>query len=157
MGRHTSAEEEIRRTLAIYPKSVDDRDSAGFAALFAEDGRIYSSAGVFIGRAAIKKFLEDLYAARPPDRLFKHMWSNSVITVHGDTAESTSDILVFECLAESPWRMSIVARHHDRLVRQADGRWLFSEKRGEGGMFAFRTYAPEGFAHPTFGIEPPPS
>jgi uncharacterized protein (TIGR02246 family) len=147
----TTAEEEIRRTLATYPKRVDDRDSTGFANCFAENGRIYSSSGVFEGRAQIKKFLDDLYAARPLNRHFKHVWANSVIDIHADTADAVSDILVFECLTGTPWKMNIVARHHDKLAKQSDGRWLYTEKRGEGGMFNFLTYAPKGFDHPTFG------
>jgi SnoaL-like domain len=147
-----SAEQEIRRTLALYPKYVDDRDSDGFASLFAEDGKIHSSSGEFVGPSEIKQFLEDLYATRPPDRQFKHIWSNSVITINGDTAESVSDILVFECFAGHPWFMNIVARHRDKLARQTDGRWLFTEKAGEGGRFAFMTYAPKDSPHPTFGI-----
>jgi uncharacterized protein (TIGR02246 family) len=144
-------EEEIRRTLATYPKRVDDRDSTGFSECFAEDGRIYSSSGVFQGRAEIKGFLESLYASRPLNRHFKHVWANSAITIDGDTADAVSDILVFECLTGTPWQMNIVARHIDKLARQPDGRWLYTEKRGVGGMFGFKTYAPAGFEHPSFG------
>ena len=150
----TSPEEEIRRTLALYPKYVDDRDSDGFASLFAENGRIHSSSGEFVGRKEIKQFLEDLYAARPADRQFKHLWSNSVISIDGNSAESVSDILVFECFAGHPWSMNIVARHRDKLAKQTDGRWLFTEKAGEGGRFGFLTYAPKDSPHPTFGIKP---
>ena len=146
-------EDEIRRTIGLYPKYVDDRDSDGFASCFAPDGKIHSSSGEFKGRAQIKQFLEDLYASRPADRQFKHIWSNSLITVTGDTAEVVSDILVFECFEGRPWFMNIMARHRDKLAKQPDGRWLYTEKAGEGGRFAFATYAPKDFPHPTFGIQ----
>jgi SnoaL-like domain len=150
----TTPEDEIRQTFGLYAKYVDDRDSEGYASTFVEDGRIRSSRGLFVGRAELKKSLEDLYTARPPDRQFKHVWSNELITIEGDSADLVSDLLVFECFEGRPWVMSIVARHRDKLAKQPDGRWLFTEKLGQGGLFGFGTYAPKDYPQPTFGIRP---
>jgi uncharacterized protein (TIGR02246 family) len=126
---------EIRKTLAMYPKAADDRDSAGYAALFTEDAVLVSRNGLREGRPAIKAFLEDLYKAQPPERLWRHHFGNHVIDLKGDTAEVKSDMVVQECLPESIWTTVNVVRHTDRMARQPDGRWLFTLKHMTGAPF----------------------
>jgi ketosteroid isomerase-like protein len=138
-----TAEAEIRKTLGLYAQRADNCDSDGYALLFAEDGVLLSSAGVFTGRPAIKKFLEDLYGGQPEGRRFKHCFSNWVIDVNGDnTADVRGDMVVLECLNESPWQVRTVVRHLDRLIKQADGTWLFKRKHMQGARFTRLIYTP---------------
>src|SRR5437667_11914596 len=60
-----SAEDAIRRTLALYPQKHDGRDAEGFAALFADDGRFFAGAGEFAGRTAILEWAKDHYTTAP--------------------------------------------------------------------------------------------
>jgi hypothetical protein len=32
-------------------------------------------------------------------------------------------------VADGPWTLTAVGRYHDQLARQADGAWLFTERR----------------------------
>ncbi len=121
-------EDQIRLTLALHAQRLDDGDADGYTALYTEDGEFTSAAGTHAGRAAIRKFIGDLFAARTPERRSKHLFGNTVMTVVGDVAEAVTDVSISQRVADGPWTMGIVNRHFDRLVRSGD-EWLFAEKR----------------------------
>jgi 3-phenylpropionate/cinnamic acid dioxygenase small subunit len=121
-------EEQIRHLLAIYAQRTDEGDVAGKSALFADDGRYFPSTGEFVGREAIREELVRRQASRSPDRHTKHVCSNSVITVHGDTAEALTDYVVYQRSGKSPWTILVVGRYHDHFVREGTG-WLYAENR----------------------------
>jgi 3-phenylpropionate/cinnamic acid dioxygenase small subunit len=124
-----SAEERIRRTLALYPKCHDARDAEGYAALFAHDGRFVGANEVgYAGRDAIKQFITDLYASQPADRRTKHLCGNSLIDVDGERAQAETDFVAYERLGDGPWQVHTIGRYMDQLVCE-QGEWRFAERR----------------------------
>jgi 3-phenylpropionate/cinnamic acid dioxygenase small subunit len=119
--------EEIRRTLALSAQLVDSKDATGWSEQFARNGIFHTRSGDQTGRPAIKRFIEQQFANEPADRNTAHLGTNSVITVEGDTAQVTTDYLVFEKLGEDPWTVLRVSRAHDRLIRE-NGAWRFAWK-----------------------------
>jgi len=129
-----SAEERIRRTLALYVQKVDDRDIDGCVALFAANARHISRSGQRSGHSGIRQYLTDLYANAPRGWRTKHFLSSPVIDLDGDTAEVVSDVVVYECFDDLPWAIRETGRHRDRLVLE-DSEWRFAEKRVESDTF----------------------
>jgi hypothetical protein len=121
-------EDKIRLTLALHAQRLDDGDADGYTALYTEDGQFSSAAGTHVGRAAIRKFIGDLFVARTPERRTKHLFGNTVMTIVGDVAEAVTDVSLSQRVGEGPWQMAGLNRHFDRLVRSGD-QWLFAEKR----------------------------
>src|SRR5687768_15633134 len=125
-----TAEESIRRTQTLYVQSVDDHDVETLVNLFADDAVLSARAGTYTGKDEIRRWIVDYYAGQPQSRIEKHIFANPLITVDGNTAEARTDLIVFRCLSDAPWRAEVITRHHDQL-RQVDGRWLFQQKRIE--------------------------
>src|ERR1700730_19180098 len=115
-----SAEEAIRRTLALYPHRHDSRDAEGYAALFAEDGRFAGANAEHTGRGAVLSFITELYRSQPANRRTKHLCGNSVIDVQGDTAHAITDFVACERLGDGPWQVHTIGQYHDHLVLQGD-------------------------------------
>jgi hypothetical protein len=121
-------EEQIRRVLALSMHYADDRDARGRSDLYAEDAKYYPSSGEVIGRPAIYESMAGRATVQTQERKTKHMCSNSVISIAGDSAEAVTDYVVYRRVADGPWEVAQVGRYLDRLVRQGDT-WLFSENR----------------------------
>jgi hypothetical protein len=124
-----STHEHIRLSQALYFQNLDDRGVEGLVAVFDENARVVFEGGEIVGSSAIKKWIEDYFGNLPPGLLTKHICSNMVISISGETAESRSDVAVFQWDASGGWRMLAVTRHHDRFGPQANGSWLITEKR----------------------------
>jgi hypothetical protein len=123
-----SAEDPIRRTLALYSHRHDSRDADGYAALFATDGRFAGANATHTGRSAIKTFISELYRNQPANRRTKHLCGNSVIDIDGDGATAITDFVAYERLADGPWQVHTIGQYHDRLVLE-EGSWRFAERR----------------------------
>ena len=119
--------DEIRRTIAEHPQTLDDADTARYVALFVDDARLTAGATEYAGRPAIRGFIEGYFASQEPGRQTRHMFGNSVIELEGDRATSVSDVMVFAQVNAGPWALATLTRHHDTLVRHGD-RWLFAAK-----------------------------
>jgi hypothetical protein len=129
-----SPQDSIQRTLALYPKCHDGRDSEGYAALFAENGRfIGANDAAYNGRAAIKQFITDLYAKQPVERYTKHLCGNSLVDIDGERAQAETDFVAYERLGDGPWQVHTIGRYFDRLVRE-QGEWRFAERRVVTGL-----------------------
>ncbi|MFM9942104.1 MAG: nuclear transport factor 2 family protein [Hyphomicrobiaceae bacterium] len=118
--------DEIRELMAAYCHALDACRFADVAALFSEDGEWTSSYATAHGHAAIAGQFE---AAVPkpgegPQR--KHYVTNTIIKLHGDTADAISDYLVVR-ESESGLLPVMGGTYRDRFVR-TNGRWLFSRK-----------------------------
>jgi hypothetical protein len=133
-----SAQDPIRRTLALYPFCHDRRDVDGYVALFAEAGHFIGGNADHAGRPAIRTFIANLYATQPPNRLTKHLCGNSLIDVHGDTAEAATDFVAYERLGDGPWQVHTIGRYRDRLILE-EGEWRFAERRVETGRTSHPT------------------
>jgi 3-phenylpropionate/cinnamic acid dioxygenase small subunit len=128
MGELMTDEEKIRRVLALSMHYADDRDARARSDLYAEDARYYPSSGEVIGRAAIFESMAGRAGGGNQTRKSKHMTANSAITINGDTAQATTDYVVYRRDGEGPWDVVQVGRYQDRFVRHGET-WLFSENR----------------------------
>jgi uncharacterized protein (TIGR02246 family) len=120
-----SDEEAIRRTLAEYCQFCDDGRFEDFAGLFATDATFHVLDKTHEGRNQIRAFMEK---AQPPERRGRHVCSNTVIDVSGDTARVFTDYVFVSRTDGEGFAITSVGRYHDRLVKEHD-RWRFAERR----------------------------
>jgi 3-phenylpropionate/cinnamic acid dioxygenase small subunit len=120
-----SDEEGVKRTLALYCHLCDDGRFDEWAELYAPDATFTVMGRTHEGPAAIKAFIEN---AQPPERRGKHVCANPLVDIDGDTATAVTDY-VFVTRADGGFAITSAGRYHDRLVRNADGRWQFAERR----------------------------
>lgn len=141
-----------------YVIAMDYFDADGYAAVFAEDGVLDWAGGVVEGRAAIREFMSSgtydlrkmgLQPAQTPDgkdwpSTVRHLISNQVIVVDGDTAKGVSywmnyannaDRRQIQWLSFGSWE--------DEFVK-IDGRWYFSRHKifNEGNARTFTAGQP---------------
>lgn len=127
--------EAIHALMMNYGRTLDSRDFAGFAQLFARDAEFVSGpGGPAKGPEAIRALLEGLLkqnAAPVPGRDF-HLFFNETIEVTGDTATALSKGGFMVRSQNNRLEMSILANYHDQFVRE-DGRWKFKRRQiGDG-------------------------
>ncbi len=116
-------EEGIRRTLALYCHYLDGRQFQEWVNLFTEDG-------VWAGHAGRKAIEESILAgalAKRPELKRKHMCTNLIIEVDGDTAHASSDYIMFDAVDKEPWAVAGWGHYEDRMVRRQD-KWLFVDR-----------------------------
>jgi ketosteroid isomerase-like protein len=111
--------DEIRNTIARFAQCLDDRRFKEFSEAFAEDGAF----GERVGRQAVYDWISKAELATRPELKRKHAIVNVIVDVSGDTATSTSDLVMFDQVGDGPVTIR-TGRYTDELVRQADGRWL---------------------------------
>jgi len=114
-----SAEDGIRRTLALYCQLFDDKQWEQLATIFSEDASVTSRRGTFKGRAAVIRDLRSAMTDGYHGTLFA---SNVVITVDGDSATAVSDFLEVE-----DGRILAVGTYLDALVKSGAS-WLMVRK-----------------------------
>ena len=117
------AERAIERLIVDYASLNDAGNWDALAALYLPDGRMSrpTTPDVFItGRDAILA----AFRARPL-RVARHIIANVRVTVTGQTASATSQILLFSSPAAPP----LVGTYHDRLALTGGG-WRFAERAG---------------------------
>lgn len=116
-------EDQIMRTFGQYSQWCDDGRFDEWAELFTEDASFVVSGSVTRGRDAIREYMQ---AVLPAESRGKHVTTNSLIDVDGDTATAATDYLFVRPTAQGP---AIVAagRYDDRLVRDGT-RWRFRER-----------------------------
>lgn len=115
-----SDHDDIRELLVRYCHLCDDGDFEAFAELFDDDATFTVMGTTYEGRADIKRFMT---AAQPPEARGKHLISQPLITVDGDTARVATD---YAFVGRTPDGLAITSsgRYIDRVVRR-NGRWLF--------------------------------
>ncbi|MBV9322537.1 MAG: nuclear transport factor 2 family protein [Chloroflexi bacterium] len=119
-------EDAIRNTIARFCQCLDSRQFEAWSQTFTEAGKF----GRLEGRAAILEMILGGELAKQPDLKRQHAVTNSVIDIHGDIAESTSDLTMYDRVGDGPISVRI-GRYYDKLARQPDGTWLFTERRLE--------------------------
>jgi 3-phenylpropionate/cinnamic acid dioxygenase small subunit len=123
---------DIQNLLYTYAERIDEGDLEGVADLFAH-GRIAPSPDApaehsIVGRDAV------LALYRASTRLYedgtpktKHVTSNSIIEVDGETAEARSYYTVFQQVDDHPLQPIIAGRYRDSFHR-VDGAWWFDTR-----------------------------
>jgi hypothetical protein len=158
-GNHQAAERAAIIDLQHrYVIAMDYFDADGYADVFAEDGVLDWAGGVVEGRAAIREFMSSgtydlrnmgFQAAQTPDgrewpSTVRHLISNQVIVVEGNTAKAVSywmnyannaDRRQIQWLSFGSWE--------DEFVK-IDGKWYFSLHRifNEGNARTFTAGKP---------------
>ncbi len=128
--------EEIRSLLTAYGRLLDERDLAGYAALFAANGRW---TGPYIGSAegpaGIQALLEKNLSAVAGDEPggAHHVMSNMAIRVDGDTAAAWSR---WTYIVPGDKRMPNLALsgHYDDVLTRENGRWKFKSRVVSGDL-----------------------
>lgn len=116
-------ERAIERMIVDYAAFNDAADWDAVAALYVPEGRMSrpTSPDDFIEGA---DSILAAFRARPP-RTSRHIVANIRVSVGGDAATATSQILLFTAAGQPP----LVGTYADRLVRTGAG-WRFVERRG---------------------------
>lgn len=116
-------ERAIERMIVDYAAFNDAADWDAVAALYVPEGRMSRP-------TAPDDFIEGAdailaaFRARPA-RTSRHIVANIRVSVGGDAATATSQILLFTAAGQPP----LVGAYADRLVRTGAG-WRFVERRG---------------------------
>jgi 3-phenylpropionate/cinnamic acid dioxygenase small subunit len=134
-----SAEEDIRRILAMGVQKIDDRDVEGYVALFSEEAHVITRTVEYEGREAMREGLTAAFGSWPPGSVTKHLLGASVIEVKGAEAEALSDLVVFQALAEGGWTILQAGRYQDSFVLE-NGDWRISKRQVIADVFHRSSY-----------------
>jgi len=134
----------IRELLLDYGRTLDTRDYAGYAALFARDGVWIGSSGPWKGPAAIRAMLERSLkvAAGTPNTSNFHLLTNAQVKVDGDRATALSKLVFVTRSAENRPAMTLSGHYVDTLTRE-DGRWKFLRREVHGDIPFMDPLAPK--------------
>jgi 3-phenylpropionate/cinnamic acid dioxygenase small subunit len=123
--RRLEDEQAIEHLLLEYGRTLDARDFAAYAALFAAEGEWKGAMGTYKGPRQIQTEMERIFASAtdiPKGQNF-HAMSNFRISVQGDRATATSNFVFYTMEGNKPVA-SVAGRYEDELVRVA-GTWKF--------------------------------
>jgi uncharacterized protein (TIGR02246 family) len=120
----------IHALLMNYGRTLDARDFAGFAQLFARDGEYVAGNRSAKGPAAIRELLEGLLKvnAAPVSGRDFHLFFNETIDVNGNEATALSKGGFFVRGQDKQLQTSALVNYHDQLIRE-DGRWKFKRRQ----------------------------
>jgi hypothetical protein len=117
-----SDSEQINNLIGRYAHCIDEGRHGDLVALAVDDA-VYDLNGEIVNGTA--GFAATVAAKEIPGRVGKHLTSNVVIDVDGDTATATIDYTYIGRDSDGPLTVFVVGRYADRFVRR-DGRWLIS-------------------------------
>jgi len=119
-------EAKIHRLAARFSDAVNERDSAAFAQLWANEGAVWNIgpplASHAEGKAAIVAMLEGLFKI---ERYFMQMTHSGVVTLDGSRA--TARFVIREHGRGEGSYYENLAVYNDELVREAEG-WRFARR-----------------------------
>ncbi len=124
-------QQSIERLLLEYGRTLDNRNFAAYAQLFARQGEWQGALGTFRGPAAIQAAMEKSFnsaaaIADIPKGSNFHVMSNFIIDVQGDRATATS-MFIFYKMEKSTPVAAVAGRYEDVLIRE-DGAWKFLQR-----------------------------
>ena len=126
--RHLEDLAEIHQVFIDYGRALDDGDTARYASLFAATGRVdLGPIGRAEGPAAIEAMMATALQGLVGNSF--HLVTSPQVTIDGDSATATVMWTVIRRDDRNEPRVTMIGRHHDRLVREG-GRWLIAERRG---------------------------
>ena len=136
-------EEDIRTLLVDYGRSLDARDFAKYASLFARDGEWTGGFGTAKGPAAIKAMLDKDIGSTPAPRPNStyHLLTNFAIDVHGDAGTVWSRWSYVGTGKDNKPVILQSGRYDDIVVRE-DGRWKFKKRVASNDIPFFANPAP---------------
>jgi len=110
---------QVKQVLVRFARALDERDWEGYAALYAEDGTLDTSAGMHVGRAGLAEFVAaDLggFVAT------SHVSASADVEVDGDNALVRSSLQATHVRGPKTdfWT---VGGWYDVTLRRSDGRW----------------------------------
>jgi uncharacterized protein (TIGR02246 family) len=126
-------EKAIERVLLAYGRTLDNRDFAAYAALFAADGVWKGAQGAYKGPKEIQTQMEKIFtdaAADIPKGQNFHVMSNIVIDVQGDRATASSKFIFYKMDGRKPVA-EVAGRYEDVLIR-VGGAWKFQTRTALG-------------------------
>jgi 3-phenylpropionate/cinnamic acid dioxygenase small subunit len=122
-----NSETEIANLLYRYAEYMDSGDFAGAASLFEHAVlRVGEGDDATTDAAGMLTFWTNL-VVRYPDGTprTKHVVTNPIVEVDGDTASCRSYYTVLQQTDDFPLQVIVSGRYHDQFER-VDGRWRFS-------------------------------
>ena len=126
-------ERAIREVLVRYGETLDARDYAGYADLFAQDGVWTGGFGSATGPAEIEAMLRDNLGEAEPgfvNRDSFHQMTTMVVDVEGDEATARSRYMFYTADDNRPVPV-LAGRYEDELVRE-DGAWKIARRTTHG-------------------------
>jgi uncharacterized protein (TIGR02246 family) len=127
-------EKAIREVIIRYGETLDARDYAGYASLFASDGVWTGGFGRFTGPAEIQKMLEDNLgkpAAGFVNKSNFHLVTTVVVDIDGDTAKARSRYLFYTATQDDRPGAALAGRYVDDFVRE-NGQWKIKNRITHG-------------------------
>jgi uncharacterized protein (TIGR02246 family) len=128
---------EIEELVVSYVTALDTLDADAYEGVFTEDG-VYELPGgiVHTGRAAIRKIVTDLQAARarneaagtPSPRLYHVMANSSIEILDATNARHQSYAQTVRAADNGQFIVGFMGRYEDVLVK-VDGRWLVKSRK----------------------------
>jgi hypothetical protein len=122
--------EQIHAVMMEYGRTLDNRDFAGFAALFSREAEYGGARGALQkGPAAIRAYLEMQLArnAAPQPGRDYHFFYNETIEVNGDTATALSKGAFYVTNEARKLETGSAVNYHDEFIRE-DGKWKFKKR-----------------------------
>ena len=117
----------IKNVLYSYAELLDSGDVDGFGRLF--EHATLRPAGFdieFRGADAVAEMIRNVVAFYDGIPATKHVLSNVIVEVDGDSAGARSYFTVFQARPELPLQPILAGRYHDRFER-IDGRWRYTD------------------------------
>ncbi len=121
--------QDLHNLIARCAELVDTGDFAGVGALFAE-GTYSAGFGSVRGAADVTKAFQRIVILYPDGTpRTKHVTTNTILEIDGDTAAARSYFTVFQAVVDLlPLQAIASGRYHDTFTRR-DGQWRFTERR----------------------------
>ena len=117
--------EQIRELLATYCFHSDSGDADAFVSLFTDDAVLdLGNFGVYRGKATL---LEAQRRKGGKPTKVRHLTTNILIELQGDTAETRSYVVALEVGDAAP-KPIFAGHYYDTVVRQ-NGGWRFKVRR----------------------------
>jgi hypothetical protein len=126
-------EKAIERVLLEYGRTLDARDFAAYAALFAADGQWKGAQGAYKGPKEIQTQMEKIFtdaAADIPKGQNFHVMSDFIIEVQGDRATARSKFIFYKLDGRKPVA-EVAGRYEDVLIRVGSA-WKFLTRTALG-------------------------
>ncbi len=122
----SSAERQILNLIHRYAECVDDADFDGVSALF-EHGEFHMQGAPGRRGDGVGSIMRRRVATHEGSPCTKHVTTNTIIEIDGDTAACRSYFTVLQATPTMPLQVIITGRYHDRFGC-IDGVWHFTDR-----------------------------